>query len=170
MTDPQLGTHTGVGLGLCLVWRSLAPLVATDHTLPVGSLGPDCAAAKKYPARYRLLHHLRRGQPVPDRQDLIRVTPWASSSGFHSRLHDKDRSPHARVRERPRPYERRLLVSLRLEGILQHEGDLQVDLVTGYVAVLDHDVQILHPRALDVPQGLVGTRYSLLDGILKARL
>jgi hypothetical protein len=60
--------------------------------------------------------------------------------------------------------------SPRLEGILQHEGNLQVDLVASDVAVLDHDVHVLHSSTLDVPQGLVGTRYGLLDGVLKAPL
>jgi hypothetical protein len=40
--------------------------------------------------------------------------------------------------------------------LLQDGGDLQVDLVADDVAVLDHGVHVLHPRALDVAQGLVG--------------
>src|SRR5215208_245826 len=59
---------------------------------------------------------------------------------------------------------------LRLQSVLQHEGDLQVHLVTLDVAVLDHDVLILDPSTFYVPQGLVGAGYGLLDGVLKALL
>ena len=55
-------------------------------------------------------------------------------------------------------------------GFLQDEGDLKVDFVAGDVPVLDHDVPILDPGALYVPQGLNGAGYGLLDGVLKALL
>jgi hypothetical protein len=48
-----------------------APLVAANHTLPVGSLVPHCAAAEKHPAGDRLLDHLLRRQSVDDAEDLI---------------------------------------------------------------------------------------------------
>src|SRR5215211_4034140 len=54
--------------------------------------------------------------------------------------------------------------------LLKHEGDFQVHLVAFDVAVLDHDVLILDPGTLYVPQGLGGPSYALLDGILKARI
>src|SRR5215212_3273427 len=54
--------------------------------------------------------------------------------------------------------------------LLKHEGDLEVHLVAFDVAVLDHDVLILDPGPLYVPQGLGGPSYALLDGILKALL
>src|SRR5215203_2059197 len=53
---------------------------------------------------------------------------------------------------------------------VQHEGYFKVDLVANYVAVFDHDVPILDPGALYVPQGLGGPSYALLDGVLKALL
>ena len=53
---------------------------------------------------------------------------------------------------------------------VQHEGDFKVDLVARDGAVLDHDVLILDPGTLYVPQGLGGPSYALLDGILKALL
>jgi len=53
---------------------------------------------------------------------------------------------------------------------VQHEGDLEVHLVALDVAVFDHDVLILNPSALYVPQGLSGPTYGLLDGVLKALL
>jgi hypothetical protein len=42
--------------------------------------------------------------------------------------------------------------------LLQDEGNLQVDLVADDVTVLDHDVHVLHPGALDVAQGLIVAR------------
>src|SRR5215211_3376369 len=54
--------------------------------------------------------------------------------------------------------------------LLKHEGDFQVHLVAFDVAVLDHDVLILDPSPLYVPEGLGGPGYALLDGILKARI
>src|SRR5829696_5081231 len=54
--------------------------------------------------------------------------------------------------------------------LLQHEGNFKVDLVANYVAVFDHDVLILDPSALYVPEGLGGPSYALLDGVLKARI
>ena len=53
--------------------------------------------------------------------------------------------------------------------LLQYEGDLHVDLVAYYVAVFYQDVLVLHPRAFDTPEGLGGTGYGLLDGIVEAR-
>src|SRR5829696_6933702 len=54
--------------------------------------------------------------------------------------------------------------------LLQHEGNFKVDLVAFDVALFDHDVLILHPSALYVPEGLGGPSYALLDGVLKARI
>src|SRR5215208_7343084 len=54
--------------------------------------------------------------------------------------------------------------------LLKHEGDFQVHLVAFDVAVLDHDVLILDPSPLYVPQGLGGPGYALLNGVLKARI
>ena len=50
--------------------------------------------------------------------------------------------------------------------LLQHEGDLEVDLVADDVAVLDHDVHVLNLSALDVAQGLVGA----IEGLPYSRL
>src|SRR5215212_7798508 len=50
---------------------------------------------------------------------------------------------------------------------VKHEGNLKVDLVALYVALFDHDVLILDPSALYVPQGLGGPSYALLDGVLE---
>src|SRR5215218_8510778 len=55
-----------------------------------------------------------------------------------------------------------------LGSVLQDEGNLQVDLVANYVAVLDHDVHVLNPGALNVAQGLVGAIESFPYGCLKA--
>src|SRR5688572_5656144 len=55
-----------------------------------------------------------------------------------------------------------------LGAVLQDEGDLQVDLVANYVAILDHDVHVLNPGALNVAQGLVGAIESFPYGCLKA--
>src|SRR5215204_6050715 len=52
----------------------------------------------------------------------------------------------------------------------QSEGYFKVDLVAFDVAVFDHDVLILDPSALYVPEGLGGPSYALLDGVLKALL
>src|SRR5829696_7732739 len=52
--------------------------------------------------------------------------------------------------------------------LLQHEGNFKVDLVARDVAVFDHDVLILDPSALYVPEGLGGPSYALLDGVLEA--
>src|SRR5215218_6206466 len=56
-----------------------------------------------------------------------------------------------------------------LGSVLQDEGNLQVDLVANYVAVLDHDVHVLNPGALNVAQGLVGAiegfPYSRLEAL-----
>src|SRR5215217_339090 len=54
--------------------------------------------------------------------------------------------------------------------LLKHEGNFEVDLVAFDVAVLDHDVLILDPSALYVPEGLGGPSYALLDGVLEARI
>src|SRR5215204_6870411 len=54
--------------------------------------------------------------------------------------------------------------------LLQHEGNFKVDLVAFDVALFDHDVLILDPSTLYVPQGLGGPSYALLDGVLKARI
>ena len=78
---------------------SLTPLVAAPNTMPVGSFGPYHAAGEHHPARRGLLDQLRRGHPVGYRQDLIRVTPWASSGSFHLGSNDKGRRAPARVRE-----------------------------------------------------------------------
>src|SRR5215212_10907864 len=50
---------------------------------------------------------------------------------------------------------------------VKHEGNLKVYLVALYVALFDHDVLILDPSALYVPQGLGGPSYALLDGVLE---
>src|SRR5215212_10339457 len=60
--------------------------------------------------------------------------------------------------------------SLRLESVLQHKGDLEVNLVALYVAVLDQDVLVLHPGALHAPERLGGTCNGLVDGVLEAGL
>ena len=52
------------------------------------------------------------------------------------------------------------------ELLLQDESDLHVDLVAFDVAILYQDVLILHPRAFDTPEGLGGTGYGLLYGIV----
>jgi hypothetical protein len=52
--------------------------------------------------------------------------------------------------------------------LFQDEGNLQVDLVASYVAVLDHDVHVLDPGALDVAQGLVGAVEGFPYGRLEA--
>jgi hypothetical protein len=60
---------------------------------------------------------------------------------------------------------------LKLLGVvLENEGDLEVDLVANYVAILDHDVHILDPGALYIPEGLCGPGYGLPDGVLEALL
>src|SRR5919107_2209754 len=51
---------------------------------------------------------------------------------------------------------------------VKHEGDFKVDLVARDVAILDHDVLILDPSALYVPQSLGGPSYALLDSVLEA--
>src|SRR5215213_1747987 len=50
----------------------------------------------------------------------------------------------------PRPVEGST-ASSTLGAALKLEGDLHVDLVANYVAVLDHDVHVLHPAALHAP-------------------
>src|SRR3712207_9410716 len=60
--------------------------------------------------------------------------------------------------------------SSTLGGILKLEGDLHVDLVAGDVAILDHDVHVLHPATLYTPERLGGSGYSLIDGVLEALL
>jgi hypothetical protein len=57
-----------------------------------------------------------------------------------------------------------------LGAVLQQEGHSQVDLVAGYVAVLDQDVHVLDPRPLHTPKRLGGTGDCLVDGVLEARL
>src|SRR5215211_6430560 len=69
----------------------------------------------------------------------------------------------------PRPVEGST-ASSTLGAALKLEGDLHVDLVANYVAVLDHDVHVLHPAALHAPLRLGGTGYGLLYGVLKALL
>jgi hypothetical protein len=54
--------------------------------------------------------------------------------------------------------------------LLQHEGDLQVDLVALYVAVLYQDVHILHPRTFHASKRLGSTGDSLVDSVLETRL
>src|SRR5687768_13303820 len=54
--------------------------------------------------------------------------------------------------------------------LLQHEGDLHIDLVARDVAVLDHDVHVLHPRTFNASKRLGSTGYGLVDGVLEACL
>src|SRR5215213_8670917 len=54
--------------------------------------------------------------------------------------------------------------------LLQHEGNLHIDLVAGDVAILNHDVLVLHPATLHAPKRLGSTGYGLVDSILEARL
>src|SRR5215211_2336528 len=54
--------------------------------------------------------------------------------------------------------------------LLKLEGDLHVDLVACDVAVLNHDVHVLHPATLHAPERLGGSGYSLVDGVLEALL
>ncbi len=54
--------------------------------------------------------------------------------------------------------------------LLQHEGNLQVDLVADYVAVLDQDVLVLYPRAFNAPKRLGSTGDGLIDSVLETRL
>src|SRR5215210_2415170 len=54
--------------------------------------------------------------------------------------------------------------------VLQHEGDLHIDLVARDVAVLDHDVHILHPATLHASKRLGSTGDGLVDGVLEALL
>ena len=44
--------------------------------------------------------------------------------------------------------------------LLQHEGDLHVDLVANYVAVLDQDVLVLDPSPLHAPESLTVRKAS----------
>jgi hypothetical protein len=65
-------------------WHLLAaPLKATRHATPLGSLGEDHVAAQRHPTRPGLLNQLRsRRHPVDDGDDLIRVAPgtrWGAS-------------------------------------------------------------------------------------------
>src|SRR5215212_9162849 len=53
--------------------------------------------------------------------------------------------------------------------LLQDEGDLEVDFVALYVAVLDQDVLVLDPSPLHAPESLGGAGYGLVDGVLEAR-
>src|SRR5215211_7373912 len=55
-----------------------------------------------------------------------------------------------------------------LGAVLQDEGDLQVYLVACDVAILDHDVHVLNPGALNVAQALVGAIEGFPYGCLKA--
>src|SRR5215203_1822686 len=61
-------------------------------------------------------------------------------------------------------------VTSMLGTVLKLEGDLHVDLVANYVAVLDHDVHVLHPAALHAPERLGGSGYGLVYGLLEALL
>src|SRR5215211_8750776 len=54
--------------------------------------------------------------------------------------------------------------------LLQHEGNLHIDLVALDVAVLYKDVLILNPATLHAPKRLGGTGDSLVYGVLEARL
>src|SRR5215203_389819 len=55
-----------------------------------------------------------------------------------------------------------------LGAVLQHEGYLEVDLVACDVALLDQDVHVLNPGALNVAQALVGPIEGFPYGCLKA--
>ena len=48
-------------------------------------------------------------------------------------------------------------------SIRQDETDLHIDPILGDLAVADHDLLLLDPGALDVPQGLVGPGDPLGD-------
>src|SRR5215213_7087401 len=77
-------------------------------------------------------------------------------------LHLERSESQRRVGYRPHYCPGRLLLKL--------EGNLHVDLVAYYVAVFDHDVHVLNPRALYAPQRLGGSRYGLVDGVLETLL
>jgi hypothetical protein len=53
-------------------------------------------------------------------------------------------------------------------GVFEDEGDGQVHLVADDVTVVDHDVHVLDPAALDVPQRARGAAHALVDGGLEA--
>src|SRR5215203_2953839 len=77
-------------------------------------------------------------------------------------LHLERSESQRRVGSRPDYHPGRLLLKL--------ERDLHVDLVAYYVAIFDHDVHVLNPRALYAPQGLGGSHYGLVDGVLETLL
>jgi hypothetical protein len=54
--------------------------------------------------------------------------------------------------------------------LLKLEGDLHIDLVANYVAVLNHDVHVFHSRTLYASKRLGSTGYGLVNSILEARL
>jgi hypothetical protein len=54
-----------------------------------------------------------------------------------------------------------------LLAFLQYEGDGKVNLVGHDLVVLDHDVHVLDPRALDVTQGAGRPLDALVDGASK---
>src|SRR5829696_6731681 len=55
-----------------------------------------------------------------------------------------------------------------LLALLQYKGYRHIDLVARNVAVLDHDVHVLDPGALDVAEGAGCAVDALVDGILEA--
>jgi hypothetical protein len=57
-----------------------------------------------------------------------------------------------------------------LLAFFQNEGYGHVDLLSGNIAVLDHDVHVLDPDALDVAEGAGGPLDALVDGVLEALL
>src|SRR4028118_1225478 len=62
------------------------------------------------------------------------------------------------------------LPKFSLGTVLQNEGDGQVHLVAGDLAVLDQDVLVLDPGALYTTEGGGGTTDGLIDGIFKTGL
>src|SRR5829696_7096635 len=55
-----------------------------------------------------------------------------------------------------------------LGGVLQHEGDQHVHLISSYLTVLHEDVHVLNPSTLYIAQGLGGSLYAFTDGRLEA--
>src|SRR5215207_9817560 len=55
-------------------------------------------------------------------------------------------------------------------GVFEDEGDGEVHLVADDAAVVDQDVHVLDPAALDVPQRARGAAHGLVDGGLEALL
>src|SRR5215207_695784 len=105
------------------------------------------------------LHTMLLARPFPDRQRGSDNDHGRNGHRWHQR---KSRGIS------PRPVDRSLRFPSLLGGLLQDEGNLQVDLVTGDAAILDHDVHVLDPGGLHVAQGLVGTIYAFLYGRLEA--